>query len=279
MTYSITSKDSELKISEKGAEIISWKISDVEYIWQKNSKWWNKSSPILFPSIGFTKNNTFIHKGKQYEMPKHGFLKDSKIKVQQKSEDTIAFRFKTCEFNYPFNLTLDLEYKLKNRSLQITHTVENHDNSVAYYKLGYHPAFSFLHDEKLEQWEISTNGSLKGPFQMNENGLLKKSNNPGEMKFFRFQPESFANDALIFGANKLSSMELKNRKTGRCIKFEGLDFRNLAFWAPSGAPFICIEPWDGSPDFVNTNELIMNKKSALNIPANQTHRKSFTIYL
>ena len=50
MEYSLKNSLMEIRVESLGAELIGMKdlTTDVEYIWQKDPKYWAKSSPILF---------------------------------------------------------------------------------------------------------------------------------------------------------------------------------------------------------------------------------------
>ena len=57
----------EARIDTLGAELVSLKElnSGMEYIWQKDPKFWNKSSPVLFPFVGGLKDNKYSYNGKE----------------------------------------------------------------------------------------------------------------------------------------------------------------------------------------------------------------------
>ena len=59
-------------IDSVGAQLISYKDADQkEYIWQRDPKFWEKSSPILFPIVGNLRNDETIIEGKPYHLTKH----------------------------------------------------------------------------------------------------------------------------------------------------------------------------------------------------------------
>ena len=84
MEVLISNKNLEVKINSFGAELISLKNLDknIEYMWQKNPQYWNKSSPVLFPFVGAIKNNQYFYNGDKYLFsPKHVFARDNEFEL------------------------------------------------------------------------------------------------------------------------------------------------------------------------------------------------------
>ena len=63
MEYSLKNSLMEIRVESLGAELIGMKdlTTDVEYIWQKDPKYWAKSSPILFPFVGALKDDRYFY--------------------------------------------------------------------------------------------------------------------------------------------------------------------------------------------------------------------------
>ena len=70
----------------------------------------------------------------------------------------------------------------------------------------------------------------------------------------------FENDCLIFKNLNSRSVNLVNKTTGQKInvQFDGFNF--LLIWTVPGAPFVCIEPWCGVTDNVNTTKQLPQKE-------------------
>ena len=68
MNYEIKNSFIKAKIKSFGAELNSLqKIeNDFEYIWQANSQYWARHSPVLFPIVGRLKNDSYFYKDKKY---------------------------------------------------------------------------------------------------------------------------------------------------------------------------------------------------------------------
>ena len=68
----------------------------------------------------------------------------------------------------------------------------------------------------------------------------------------------------------------KNKKSVQ-MNFDGFEY--LAFWAPVDAPFVCIEPWCGIADDVNTNHQFEDKTSIIKLQKDEVFDKSLFISL
>ena len=104
-----------VEIATFGAEIKS--ILDNQYnewMWNANPSFWGKTSPILFPIVGSLKNNTFIYKGENYTLSRHGFARDMEFDAEQVSQTKAVFTLKANEktlVNYPFYFELKVIYQ------------------------------------------------------------------------------------------------------------------------------------------------------------------------
>ena len=122
MNYEIKNSFIKAKIKSFGAELNSLqKIDeDLEYIWQGDSKYWNRHSPILFPIIGRLKDDSYFYKNQKYNMTQHGFARDKEFELVKNEADFIEFRLKSDEKTleiYPFSFELYLSYKVEKSSI------------------------------------------------------------------------------------------------------------------------------------------------------------------
>ena len=83
-------------------------------------------------------------------------------------------------------------------------------------------------------------------------------------------------NTLIFDGLKSQSVTLQHR--GRPVaevNFAGFD--NLLLWTKIGAPFLCIEPWTGLPDYVDSTKEIEKKDGILTLKKGETFSLPHTI--
>lgn len=48
-------------------------------------------------------------------------------------------------------------------------------------------------------------------------------------------------------------------------------------WAKPGAPYVCIEPWEGLDDDIHTTGVLAEKKGIVALPAGQAHAFSIAL--
>lgn len=286
MEITIKNKEVKVTIDSFGAELVSFlDLKDNrEYIWQKNEKYWKKSSPILFPFIGALKDNKYNYNGKEYKLStRHGFARDNEFEVVYKSEEEVEFLFEANEDTkkiYPFNFKLYLKYFLKGKTLEIQYRVENLEDEEMYFSLGAHPAFSipleggefsdyYIDFEKEETGEVLTlNGTL-----VDSTKILNGFNG----KKIILSKDTFINDAMIIENPISRNIYLKNNKNRYNLRFSFENFHYLAFWNVPGAEFICFEPWDGISDYDNSTGYLEEKKGIEILKGKETYVKSLKI--
>ncbi|MBQ2082883.1 MAG: hypothetical protein II468_04505, partial [Lachnospiraceae bacterium] len=80
-TYTIKNGNLSATIAAKGAELISFKKGDREYMWDADPAFWGRTSPVLFPVVGSLKNKQFTDNGVTYPMGQHGFARDTEFRL------------------------------------------------------------------------------------------------------------------------------------------------------------------------------------------------------
>ncbi|MFY4765235.1 aldose 1-epimerase family protein, partial [Aliarcobacter butzleri] len=68
-----------------------------EYIWQANSKYWARLTPVLFPIGGRLKEDSYFYKNKKYSLSQHGNARDKEFEIVQNEADFIEIRVKSDE--------------------------------------------------------------------------------------------------------------------------------------------------------------------------------------
>ena len=136
----------KVKVNLHGAELrsIYGKENELEYLWNADAKFWNRSSPVLFPFVGSLKNKKYTHDGKEYAMGQHGFARDMDFTMISQSEDEVWFAVKDTEetyAKYPFHFELEVGYRLEGKELTVMWKVKNVNDSDMHFSIGAHPAF------------------------------------------------------------------------------------------------------------------------------------------
>lgn len=265
-TYSVS-------VETVGAELKSYKDeSGKEFIWDSNPKFWSRSSPLLFPTIGNLRNNRTIINGTEYEIPKHGFVRDMDMEYEIEADNKISF---SCQYTedtlkcYPFRFRFRQTYELNGPELRITYLVTNADDKEMYYHLGAHPGFMC----PLEEGEQFSDYILKFPYaetcdspvydlqnlQFDPAGTKRYLDNSDTIKL---DYPLFQSDALVFSHMKSKSVQIINPATGKGVQVDYPDFATVAFWTPAEgeAPFLCVEPWNGAAIFADEDDEFIHKR-------------------
>lgn len=277
-----TIKNSDLTavIKHFGAELCSLKDnSNAEYIWGGNPEFWGKHSPILFPIVGTLKNNSYQYNDTGYQLSRHGFAREMNFELIDKQENSATFSLTSTDETlqrYPFDFELFLIYTLENTSLKIEYKVINKGKSKMPFSIGAHPAFDLPNNFENYSLEFEKEEPLE--FYLLEDGLISNTTDQIQLdkKQLQLNYKLFENDALVFKKLQSKSITiLENSKPILKVSYE--DFPNLGIWTPPNAPFICIEPWFGYSDTVDTFGNLFEKEGIQVLDSNETFKSRFSI--
>jgi galactose mutarotase-like enzyme len=286
LTFELKNDFLKVKINSFGAELNSLQKIDnsCEYIWQANSKYWARYSPILFPIVGRLKEDSYFYKDKKYSMSQHGIARDKEFEVVNKKENFIEFRLCSDEKSfeiYPFSFELYLSYKLEKSSLIISYKVVNKSDEKILFSIGAHPAFNWTLDEneKKEDYFLEFEVDKIKRYFLDEKGLLFKSDDLKlENNKLFLNEELFKDDALVFEDSNIKQVVFKSVKNEKFVKVNFDNFPYLGIWSkPSGAPFLCIEPWFGVADDKNSNQKLEEKKGINSLKKDEEFFCSYSI--
>lgn len=257
----VTIQDSKTTavIDSFGAQLVSLKDSSgKEYIWQRDPSIWSRCSPLLFPAVGNSRNDKTMFEGVWYEIPKHGFCKETDFKVVHQSSDSASFEItdtETTKTMYPYEFCLTLTYSLNDGVLSMDYKVDNLDSRPIYYCIGAHPGFIcpledgeqfedyVLEFEQEETASCTVHNMEKQEYDHSRHILLIDHSRRLPLDYHLFD-----NNAVFFETINSRKVSLVNPKTNRGVEVAYPDFETIAFWTPDhiNAPFLCIEPWNGS---------------------------------
>lgn len=268
------------EIKHFGAELISLKTNlNREYIWEGNSEFWGKHSPILFPIVGSLKNNSFHHNETEYHLSRHGFARDMEFELIEATENSATFNLQSSAETvkvYPFEFELQIIYTLDKNNLSIAYNVFNKGKSRMPFSIGAHPAFAL--PNQFENYAIAFEKKESLDYYLLENDLTSNKTKKLEVhnKQVPLAYELFEDDALIFKTIKSKSVTiLENENPFLRVHFE--DFPSLGIWTKMKAPFICIEPWFGYADTTENSGNLFEKEGIQILESNATFHSKFSI--
>ena len=272
----------KIEVSNRGAELTSIKFNEKEML-HDGKEYWDRQSPVLFPTVGRLRDNKTIINDKTYEIPQHGFAKDMEFELIQETESTKVYRTKSNEKTlkmYPFEFELYVEYTIKEDALTVKYKVINKDEKDMLFGIGGHPGFKI--DLKQEDYYFELEKKEKHIEFMEVEGSYI-SNNPAKNllrddKIIDIQKDSFINDAIMIKNFNSKTITLKQKKDNKKIlEFNMADFPILAIWTIPNASYICIEPWFNYADRVIETGYFKDKEGVKTLRPNEEFSCKFSV--
>ena len=270
------------KISEVGAELKSLVFNGTEYIWEGKPEIWNESCPILFPICGGLKEDKYTLNGKEYILQKHGYVRYKTFNIESVKENTAVFLHKSDEDTkkqFPFDYELRVIYTLTDKKLKIDYSVINKSSDTMYFNIGSHEGYCTPegiedYDVIFSQKETLNSCAVYGNLLSNNTFPVIK-----DSEFLPLYEKFFTIDALIFKDIKSRSAMLRNRKNGRSIRVDFPDDNYFLIWHKPRSPYICLEPWNGIPDTVDSSFDIAKKEGITKLDGKSEYKHTHSITL
>ena len=268
----------QLTLDKKGAELkgIYNLETKQEVLWHGDKAWWAGISPILFPFVGTSMNHQYRFENKVYDIRPHGFLKDREFNVDEISDRAIWFSYTSTQADeaiYPFKFRVKVGYEINWSTIDVKWLVENLDDKQMYYTMGAHPAFLCDQGDVLR---FNAKGetyfyTLKGP---HIDQRIKQ-----QAKDIVLNDDAFPIDTWIYDG--IESVSLLNLQKGSSVKVSFADFKYVGIWSPikngKMAPFVCIEPWAGLPDFADAKGELTQRKTIIKLAPKKENAYKYSI--
>ena len=236
-------------LPEKGATAVSLKKEDTEFLyrWEDNL---NSSErprcgiPFLFPTFGRMQEETYRWNGQDYHMAIHGFAHTSAWTVVKHTKDTLVLTLAgPVEGVYPFDFLVTLTFSITDGALEIRQDYENRGAESMPYAFGFHPYFLL---DKLEHARVQANADVRIDFA---SGKMLPF---GQGTVTLTEPDNAPEvGAALAGLKSPVVLEIPQERRKLTMEFSP-DFPQLVLWHPKNAPFLCVEPINGSPNGFNT---------------------------
>jgi len=279
MNNLISNENLSVEINSKGAELMQIKQKNKHYIWDIDTKFWNKTSPILFPIVGRLKKDTYFINNKHFTLVRHGFARDYDFKIIDHQETAIEFLLtenSTTLLAYPFQFDLKLKYTLEKNSLSLHYTVINNSDAVMPFSIGAHPAFAIDFSKNDYQILFDNDSELVTHALKNEQFSGETLKIPLDNQLLPLSYSLFEKDALVF--KNISSRSLTIFENGNpYLKIHLGDFPHLGIWTKPDAPFLCVEPWFGYADSLKSDGNILTKEAIQTLAPKEKFECTFRI--
>ncbi|MBR0975438.1 MULTISPECIES: aldose 1-epimerase family protein [Bradyrhizobium] len=287
-THTIRSGALTATIKAHGAEMCSLKHKDsVEFVWQAEPAW-PRHAPLLFPIVGRLAKDELRHRGRTYRMTQHGFARDSRFAWSERGESRCALVLEDSETTralYPFAFRLTATYVLDEFGLDLSLTIANTGNETLPASLGGHPAFNWPLRPGVakESYALTFANAEPSPVRRLDGGLLRPAAEPSPVDgtVLPLSASLFVDDAIIFDRIASSSVRYaagQGASSGPWLTMSWRGFRELGVWSrPTGAPFLCIEPWRGYASPAGFDGEFSDKPGLMHIAPGTEEQLSFRI--
>ncbi|RWC40416.1 MAG: aldose 1-epimerase family protein [Mesorhizobium sp.] len=270
----------------QGAELVSLRgANGTEFLWQAGPEW-RRHSPVLFPIVGRLKGDRLHHQGQTYPMTQHGFARDKPFAWAQRGPRSCTLVLTDdaeTRAHYPFAFRLAVTYALDRKQLSVSFDITNTGDEPLPASIGAHPAFNWplLPDLAKTDYQLIFADDESAPIRRLKDGLLLKTPQPTpvEGNILALSEQLFDGDAMIMDQPASTSVRYAAGR-GPAIEMSWRGFRELGVWSkPSGAPFLCIEPWHGLASPVDFDGDFVDKPSLMLIAPEAKRVLSYQIRL
>jgi galactose mutarotase-like enzyme len=286
MRYFLNSKNVQIEVESLGAELISLKVDGKDYLYDGNPKYWKSHAPTMFPICGRLFDNAYTFNGVRYEMNRHGFAKISEFMLTEQTENSLTFSLpysnETLKI-YPFKFMLSITYSVIDNGLNVKYTVNNLDDKKMYFSIGGHPGFKVPFDKgDFTDYYIEFSAPSNAKRVDYSSNFLMTGNDPlfrGEnFQKLNLTHDLFDNDA-IFLYDTPKTVSIKSNLTKKSLVVDFSDFTYVGLWhaVQTDAPYVCIEPWNGSPSYDGKLDDITTKRDMIPLDKEQTYTASYSI--
>ena len=291
---SISSNSLTASIDTMGAQLMSLRKGESEYLWQGDSNWWPRRAPILFPIVGVLKDSKAESAEGTISLARHGLARLNQFEVVEQSPSSVTLQLKSTEETrkaYPYDFELKLIFSVAGDTLTQTYEVTNPANVVLPFTLGAHPAFNIpipgVEAASLDQYHLSFTRSWTsyGP-SITDEGLCDYTTPQRLIVDSDTLPLSWG---LIDREKTITLEDVPDRRItltanvdatseahGIQMDFEGFNY--LGIWsAAPGCPFVALEPWCGIADTVDTDGVFEHKPGIMCLEPGQSIAKTMSI--
>lgn len=280
MLYPIRNADLTVEIQDLGAELtrVTNQADGYEYLWSGDPSIWSGHSPLLFPIVGKLRDQRYTYGGQTYTLPKHGFARRSLFRCERTGATSLTMVLDDWAAHadaYPFRWALRVSFSLEGRTLTVRHEVENLDDAAPLlFSIGAHPAIACKDGVLVFPQPETIDARQFGP-----DGLIAEARTPflrGETRY-PLLPHTFDRDAYILEGLRSPYVDVHSAATPHWtrVHFGGAPY--VGIWAKPGAPYVCIEPWEGLDDSTQASGAFDEKEGIVSLPARQTHTFSISL--
>ena len=291
---SISNGSLTASIDAMGAQLMSLRKGESEYLWQGDSNWWPRRAPILFPIVGVLKDSKAESAEGTISLARHGLARLNQFEVVEQSPSSVTLQLKSTEEtrkSYPYDFELKLIFSVDGDTLTQTYEVTNPANVVLPFTLGAHPAFNIpipdVEASSLNHYHLLFTHSWTsyGP-SITDEGLcdyttpqrliVDSDTLPLSWELIDREKTITLENVPDRRITLTTNAEASSETHGIQMDFEGFDY--LGIWsAAPGCPFVALEPWCGIADTVDCDGIFEHKPGIISLEPGQSIAKTLNI--
>jgi len=285
----ITLRSPELaaQINPAGAQLSILRDRDGnDLLWHGDAAIWAGRAPVLFPIVGTLNGGRYRLGDEHYALSRHGFARGETFEIVTATTSSARFRLRPDESTlavYPFQFVLELAFTLDGPKLSVVASVRNEGSTPMPASIGFHPGFRWPlpYGQARAAHAIQFENDEPAPVRrITADGLLAPETQPTPVTGRRLAltDDLFRNDVLIL--DRLHSQSLRyGADEGPQLEIGFPDSTWLGLWTRPGAPFVCIEPWQGVTDPAGFNGDFRDKPGVFEVAPGATHAMTMTVTL
>ena len=252
-TLSIASGALAARVAPHGGELMSLVHRGVERLWHGDPAWWDYRAPLLFPVIGRSPDDRVRVAGVAHPMPGHGFARDRDFAVLRADATSALLEQRddaATRAMFPFAFALRVGFEVAGDALAIAAEIANRGDAPMPFGFGYHPGFLWpAADESRREDHVCR-------FEKPEDGPVRRARSGTGLLLRDPVPRPFPGRTLtpvdaMFERGSLQFEAVRSRwvwfgpRGGAGLRVAFPDSPQLGVWTRPGAPYLCIEPWQG----------------------------------
>ena len=270
----VEARGEKLVIRRRGAEVIGLAMDHRDHgrvglIWRDGevedpASGWRNHATILFPVVGGlhghcsrTTDGTEVRFRGLHGLARHATFALARVEGRAYGVDLeyVLDADDETRAAYPFDFRLSVTYGLRRGRLEQAITAQNRGDRPMPFQVGWHPGFNtpFVNGEKRDCHLRLPAGRVRRLFNDPDCRLTGESVDLDTRGDFRFtDAELDATYMLDISASppERRVVELLDPDESIGVRVHLPDYPHLGLWSDTGAPFICIEPWQGMDDHV-----------------------------
>jgi galactose mutarotase-like enzyme len=241
---------------DHGAELHTLRFTDeaLDYMWMPDTAGPAMTS-TCFPLLGTVPGGRYVLAGREYEMPMHGFAKDTVFDVVEHRDDTVTYEMTDSEATrraYPYRFRLRVRYRLDAASLVTEYVVDNLGDDTMLYSVGSHPRFACPVDPD-DDGGFADHGlaftASEGPEKLVRTFGPRETVDAAfsaDRRRLRLGDDLFTDGAFCFASLNSDAVVLDSDRSRRALRLDLGGASHLQVWSVPGSPFVALEPWFGA---------------------------------